>query len=91
MRLPPMSLAAAVLAGFLMAAPALAHQHADHEKLGQVNFANTCSPAVQADLNRAVSLIHSFWWGATIKPFNQVEKRTAQGVSPAPLSSTALA
>ena len=70
-----MFLAAVVLAGLLTAAPALAQQHTGHEKLGQVNFANTCSPAVQADLNRAVALLHSFWWGATIKAFNEVAQK----------------
>ncbi len=75
MRLRPMSLAAGVLGGLLAAAPALAQQHAGHEKLGQVNFANSCSPAVQADLNRAVALLHSFWWSATIKAFNEVAQK----------------
>ena len=75
MRRQPMFLAPLVLAGVLTAAPALAQQHGGHEKLGQVNFANTCSPAVQADLNRAVALLHSFWWGATIKAFNEVAQK----------------
>ena len=30
------------------------------EKLGKVSFANTCAPAVQEDLTRAVALLHSF-------------------------------
>ena len=75
MRLGLPSLAAVVLAGLVAAAPAVAQQHAGHEKLGQVNFANTCSPAVQADLTRAVALLHSFWWGATIKAFNEVAQK----------------
>ena len=75
MRLGLPSLAAAVLAGLAAAAPAVAQQHAGHEKLGQVNFANTCSPAVQADLNRAMALLHSFWWGATVKAFSEVAQK----------------
>ena len=75
MRLGLPSLAAVVLAGLAAAAPVLAQQHAGYEKLGQVNFANTCSPAVQADLNRAVALLHSFWWGVTIKAFNEVAQQ----------------
>ena len=75
MRNQTMFLAAVVLAGLLTASPALAQQHTGHEKLGQVNFANTCSPAVQADLNRAVALLHSFWWGATIKAFTEVAQK----------------
>ena len=75
MRLQPTSLAAVVLGAILVTAPAFAQQHTGHEKLGQVNFANTCSPAVQPDLNRAVALLHSFWFGATIKAFNEVAQK----------------
>jgi hypothetical protein len=46
-----------------------------HEKLGQINFPNSCSPAVQEDLNRAVALLHSFWWGATTKAFTDVAQK----------------
>jgi tetratricopeptide (TPR) repeat protein len=59
----------------LVAAAALAQQPAGQEKLGQVHFTNTCSAAVQDDLNRAVALLHSFWWGATIKAFNEVARQ----------------
>ena len=62
------------LAGLVAVAPSFA-QHAGHEKLGSVNFANTCSPAVQADLSRAMALLHSFWWGATVKAFNEVAQK----------------
>ena len=74
MRLGSPFLAAVVLVG-LATAPAVAQQHAGHEKLGQVNFANTCSAAVQADLNRAVALLHSFWWSVTAKAFNEVAQK----------------
>ncbi len=73
--------AAVLLIGLVAATPSLA-QHAGHEKLGQVNFANTCDAAVQADLTRAVALLHSFWWGATIKAFNEVaQKDPACGIA----------
>jgi predicted Zn-dependent protease len=74
MRLALQCLAVALVA-FVLAVPAIAQQHTGHEKLGQVSFANTCSPAVQADLNRAVALLHSFWWGVTIKAFNEVAQK----------------
>ncbi|HXV87330.1 MAG TPA: bacterial transcriptional activator domain-containing protein, partial [Gemmatimonadales bacterium] len=40
------------------------HDHAapHAEKLGRVTFATSCQPAVQADFERAVALLHSFWW-----------------------------
>jgi tetratricopeptide (TPR) repeat protein len=69
------SLPTVVLVGLVAVAPGLAQQHAGHEKLGQVNFANTCSPTVQADLNRAVALLHSFWFGAAIQAFNEVAQK----------------
>ena len=62
------------LAALVAVAPGLA-QHAGHEKLGSVNFANTCSPAVQADLSRAMALLHSFWWGATVKAFSEIAQK----------------
>jgi predicted Zn-dependent protease len=75
MRLAFKSLVALALTGIVTVAPVLAQHHAGHEKLGQVTFPNTCSPAVQADLNRAVALLHSFWWGATTKAFTEVAQQ----------------
>ncbi|MEP7118805.1 MAG: hypothetical protein ABI880_14545, partial [Acidobacteriota bacterium] len=52
----------------LASAPAFA-QHEDHgggplsaEQVGTVDFQTSCSPAVKADFNRAVALLHSFWF-----------------------------
>lgn len=42
------------------------------ERLGKVNFPTSCSPAVQAQFERAVALQHSFWFGEAIKAFNAV-------------------
>ncbi len=42
------------------------------EKLGTVSFANTCSEAVQPRLQRAVALLHSFWWSEGDKAFREV-------------------
>jgi tetratricopeptide (TPR) repeat protein len=62
----------------LAAAPLAYAQHDDHagnqtgEKLGTVDFANSCAPAVDADFNRAVALLHSFEFRAAIAGFNTV-------------------
>ncbi len=56
----------------LIAVSGFAQPHTGHEKLGTVSFANSCSPAVQADLARAVALLHSFWFDFAIKGFNDV-------------------
>src|SRR5438094_91023 len=42
------------------------------ERLGKVNFPTSCSPAVQAQFERAVALQHSFWFAESIKGFNAV-------------------
>jgi hypothetical protein len=42
------------------------------ERLGSVNFPTSCSPAVQPQFDRAVALLHSFWFGAAIKGFDGV-------------------
>ena len=42
------------------------------EKLGTVSFANSCSAAVQPQLQRSVALLHSFWWGEGDKAFREV-------------------
>lgn len=64
--------AAAVLC--LLPARALTQQHAHGtpEKLGTLHFATSCSPAVAPLFDRAVALLHSFEFGASIRAFNDV-------------------
>jgi hypothetical protein len=53
------------LIGALRGFSALAHEHPEQmpvgARLGSVSFATSCQPQVQADFNRAVALLHSFW------------------------------
>jgi tetratricopeptide (TPR) repeat protein len=42
------------------------------ERLGTVSFANSCSPAVQVSFNRAVALLHDFWYEEARKQFEEV-------------------
>jgi hypothetical protein len=42
------------------------------ERLGEVNFSISCSPAAQAQFNRAVALLHSFFFPETVKAFSAV-------------------
>ena len=42
------------------------------ERLGTVHFATSCNPSTQSQFNRAVALLHSFEFGASIKGFNDV-------------------
>jgi hypothetical protein len=45
------------------------------EQLGWVSFANSCTPAVQASFQRAVALLHSYWWSEAEKTFRAVLER----------------
>ena len=52
------------------------HQH-DHGPLdlgsvGSVTFRTSCKAAVQKDFNRAVALMHSFWYAEAEKEFRRV-------------------
>src|SRR5262247_1631408 len=42
------------------------------DKLGKVEFPNSCSLAVQEKLVRGVAMLHSFYYSATQKAFNEV-------------------
>jgi tetratricopeptide (TPR) repeat protein len=42
------------------------------DQVGKVQFANSCSPAVQEKLLRGVAMLHSFYYSATQKAFNDV-------------------
>ena len=51
------------------------HQHGDHhskEELGEVNFAISCKPESQAEFNRAIALLHDFWYAEAEKAFNKI-------------------
>ena len=39
------------------------------ERLGKINFPTSCAPAAQPSFERAVALLHSFWFGEAIKAF----------------------
>ncbi|MFZ0747981.1 MAG: hypothetical protein WAM70_01380 [Pyrinomonadaceae bacterium] len=50
------------------------HKHELSEKLGRVNFATSCSKSAQQKFNRAVALLHSFWYDEAEKGFADVVK-----------------
>ncbi|HXH05484.1 MAG TPA: hypothetical protein VNI83_02725, partial [Vicinamibacterales bacterium] len=57
-----------------VASPDIQHQHGgpSGERLGTVEFEISCDPAVRPAFNRAVALLHSFWWRAAIEGFESV-------------------
>ena len=48
------------------------HQGVAGEKIGTVHFATSCSPAVAASFDRAVTFMHSFEFGSAVRNFNDV-------------------
>jgi len=48
------------------------HHSLTPEELGTVHFATSCSPTVQAEFNRGVALLHSFWYEEADKAFHKV-------------------
>ena len=69
------SVGAILLASASGSARAQGHAHpagAPSEQLGTVHFATSCSPGVAPQFDRAVALLHSFEFGASIRGFNDV-------------------
>lgn len=46
--------------------------------LGQVHFANSCSPKVQAELNAGIAMLHSFQYGLAEKTFTYAAQEDPQ-------------
>src|SRR5437764_10428093 len=63
-------LAAPLIALSLAAAGAAFAQSGD--KLGKVDFPNSCNPAVQEKLLRGIAMLHSFYYSATQRAFEEV-------------------
>lgn len=63
-------------------AAASSHEHAmpaePPTQLGKVHFETTCAPAVTEDFDRAVALLHSFWFSAAIQSFQEVAAKDPQ-------------
>src|SRR5688572_13359025 len=79
------AVALTVSLGSSQAPPPLQHPHeagSPPQQLGTVTFENSCAPAVRADFNRAVALLHSFWFNAAATTFTGVaEKDPACGIA----------
>ena len=66
-----------IVATLVPAQSAAAQHHHDPstpapQRLGTVHFSTSCNSDVQAEFNRAVALLHSFWFSAAIDAFNRV-------------------
>jgi tetratricopeptide (TPR) repeat protein len=67
------------------APPSLQHPHEagrPPQQLGTVAFETSCDPALRADIDRAVALLHSFWFGASAAAFTAIaEKDPSCGIA----------
>ena len=72
----PALIHAIVLSLLLHPAPAFAHDddRDKGEKLGHVHFETSCAAAVQKDFDRAVAMLHSFWFPKALATFDEVLK-----------------
>ena len=71
MRITPIAAAAAV--SLALASGAWGHEVEQGKgQLGKVAFANSCDAKVQGELQRAVAMLHSFWFSAGEKAFRHV-------------------
>jgi hypothetical protein len=60
------------LAAMLTATHALAHTHPGSDQVGKVHFPTSCQPAVAEEFDRAVAMLHSFWFEASTQAFTRV-------------------
>src|SRR5205085_7911683 len=53
------------------------HQHGEGDKLGQVHFPVSCSPALQPEFDRAMAMLHSFWYEKAADAFAEIASKDA--------------
>src|SRR6266850_523010 len=74
--------ATCLLIVFSLSAPGVAQEADEHghshsgseEGLGHVHMDTSCSAAVGAQFDRALALLHNFWYVRALEQFNQVAK-----------------
>jgi tetratricopeptide (TPR) repeat protein len=54
------------------------HHSMTAEELGTVHFETSCSPKIEADFNRGVALLHSFWYEEAEKTFRRVAREDSK-------------
>jgi tetratricopeptide (TPR) repeat protein len=62
-----------VASGMLLLTPGLGNAH-DAEKLGNVNFPISCAAGAQPAFNRALAMLHSFWFPQALNAFAEIGK-----------------
>lgn len=77
MRVLPITAAALSVAALLVVPPSAAaqdhgHPEGDPERVGTVSFPVSCDPAVAPAFERGVAMLHSFWFEAATRTFEEV-------------------
>ena len=70
----PLIVALALSAPCLAVAQDHAHPAGGSDQLGNVSFAVTCAPGIQPKFERAVAMLHSFWFDAATTAFTEIAK-----------------
>lgn len=68
-------IARVLLASTLIAPLSQAVARANEERLGEVNFPISCSPAAKQQFDRAVAMQHSFFFPETVKAFTGIAEK----------------
>ncbi|HJQ24770.1 MAG TPA: hypothetical protein VKA60_12710 [Blastocatellia bacterium] len=53
------------------------HEHSAGEKLGRVHLPITCDATTQGEFDRAVAMLHSFWYEKASEAFSEIASRNA--------------
>lgn len=61
-----------LILGFILAVILAGTGATAQEKVGKVSFPTSCNAAVQQEFERAVAMLHSFWFSASTSAFNTV-------------------
>ena len=77
-----MKIAISLAAALFLALPVHASAQHEHAAAGagqvgsdSVSFVTSCAPALRQDFNRAVALLHSFWFAQAIAAFDGVSAK----------------
>src|SRR5262245_37098057 len=68
-------IAGELLASVLLVLPGSPGALASEENYGEVDFPISCTAATQKAFNRAVAMLHSFFFPETVKAFNAVAEQ----------------
>jgi hypothetical protein len=65
----------ALLSRFCNAEQIHQHEQSNGEKLGHVHFPISCNSAVRVEFDRAVAMLHSFWYEKAGQAFAEVARK----------------